>query len=336
MSEEKAGSFRDTISDWKDNVLFLVETLSEGSGDALTLMTPLMTQVGSALAVGFAVEENVYRLTDSRVAAVIAGGLVAVAVEGVSFTAVTKRDKAEAHNRRTSDPAQQVDVERANQLVNQSFWVTLLIVVVLESVPALLQWLWASMDTQEALFRMGLAVLPFLSRIGARLFSFAAIVNDVDTSADDRELRRLRLKLQKEELMTKHQARVRAIEAGKSASKSAPASAPKLAPKSAIDPATSGEPMSEADAAEAAVADAVADAGRRAGREEQLKMLTIYQEDPTISDERMAARIGWSKKTVQTLLDELREKEVVDVQREGKGKRVTVNGKLPAFLAGEV
>lgn len=50
----------------------------------------------------------------------------------------------------------------------------------------------------------------------------------------------------------------------------------------------------------------------------------------------MAARIGWSKKTVQTLLDELRQKEVVDVQREGKGKRVTVNGKLPAFLAGEV
>lgn len=332
MSEIKAGSFRDTISDWKDNVLFLVETLSEGSGDALTLMTPLMTQVGSALAVGFAVEENVYRLTDSRVAAVIAGGLVAVAVEGVSFTAVTKRDKAAAHNRRTVDPTKHLDVDKANQLVAQSFWVTLLIVVVLESVPALLQWLWGMMDTQEALFRMGLAVLPFLSRIGARLFSFAAIVNDVDTSADDRELRRLRLKLQKEELVQKHLSRVRALEAGKSA----PQLAPLSAPASATTTATSREPVSEADAVEAAVADAIADAGRRAGREEQLKMLTIYQQEPTISDERMAARIGWSKKTVQTLLDELRTKEVVEVQREGKGKRVTVNGKLPAFLAGEI
>lgn len=332
MREVKAGSFRDTISDWKDNVLFLVETLSEGSGDALTLMTPLMTQVGSALAVGFAVEENVYRLTDSRVAAVIAGGLVAVAVEGVSFTAVTKRDKAAAHNRRTADPTKHLDVDKANQLVAQSFWVTLLIVVVLESVPALLQWLWGMMDTQEALFRMGLAVLPFLSRIGARLFSFAAIVNDVDTSADDRELRRLRLKLQKEELVQKHLSRVRALDTGKSAPPLAPASA-RL---SAITPATTGEPVSEADAVEAAVADAIADVGRRAGREEQLKMLAIYQQEPTISDERMAARIGWSKKTVQTLLDELWTKEVVEVQREGKGKRVMVNGKLPAFLAGEI
>jgi hypothetical protein len=68
----------------------------------------------------------------------------------------------------------------------------------------------------------------------------------------------------------------------------------------------------------------------------QKQMITIYQSEPTIADARMADQIGKSKKTIQDLLADLAAKEVVEIKKIGRGKSVTVNGKLPAFLAGEL
>lgn len=72
------------------------------------------------------------------------------------------------------------------------------------------------------------------------------------------------------------------------------------------------------------------------GYTDQMAMLTIYQSEPTLSDEKMAERIGKSKKTIQDYLADLVAKEVVDVKKVGRGKSVTVNGMFEAFKAGEL
>lgn len=71
-------------------------------------------------------------------------------------------------------------------------------------------------------------------------------------------------------------------------------------------------------------------------REIQKQMITIYQSEPTIADAKMAEKIGKSKKTIQDLLADLAAKEVVEIEKIGRGKSVTVNGKFPVFVAGEL
>lgn len=89
-------------------------------------------------------------------------------------------------------------------------------------------------------------------------------------------------------------------------------------------------------ATESATSQKVKPASQSTGYDDQMAMLTIYQSEPALSDEKMAARIGKSKKTVQDLLADLVAKEVVHIEKLGRGKSVTVNGKFPAFKAGEM
>ena len=77
-------------------------------------------------------------------------------------------------------------------------------------------------------------------------------------------------------------------------------------------------------------------ASQSTGYDDQMAMLEIYQSEPTLSDEKMAAKIGKSKKTVQDLRADLVAKEVVHIEKIGRGKSVTVNGKFAAFKAGEL
>lgn len=84
-------------------------------------------------------------------------------------------------------------------------------------------------------------------------------------------------------------------------------------------------------ASESATSQSAKPASQSTGYDEQMQMLTIYQSEPTLSDEKMAVRIGRSKKTVQDLLADLVAKEVVHIEKVGRGKSVTVNGKFEAF-----
>lgn len=66
------------------------------------------------------------------------------------------------------------------------------------------------------------------------------------------------------------------------------------------------------------------------------RMIAIYQSNPTASNRKVADEIGVTHTTVSNLLSNLVSKEVVHIEKSGRGKAVTVNGKLSAFLAGEL
>lgn len=290
-----------------------VDTHTDMIGLGLSKITPLMTQATSALCVGYASYEGVNIHFDAHWSVAVLVGLVAgIATEGIGFIAVDERDKAEAHNRRTSDPAQHVSMAKGNAYVAGSFLITMAIVAAFESVPALIRYYDGSATLAEVLFRCGLLVFPFLSRLGANLFAFRAVRESVDTLSDDQELRRLKLSLAKQELIAKSAARVE-----------------KVGAKSIAKPA-------EEMATQSATSQKVKPVSRPIGYDEQMAMLTIYQSEPTLSDEKMAVRIGKSKKTIQDLLADLAAKEVVHIQKGRRGKTVTVNGKFSAFQAGEI
>lgn len=89
-------------------------------------------------------------------------------------------------------------------------------------------------------------------------------------------------------------------------------------------------------ATESATSQKTAERSQSSSYADQIAMLTIYQSEPALSDEKMAAKIGKSKKTIQDLLADLSAKEVVHIEKSGRGKTVTVNGKFAAFKAGEI
>jgi len=215
-------TLRERMDERKANFQLYVSTHTDMVGIGLSDITPYMTQAISALTVGYASYEGVSRFFGAAEWLAITIGLVAgLATEGIGFIAVRERDKAEAHNRRTADPAQHVDMSKGNAYVTGSFVITMLIVAAFESVPSLFRYWNNEAVLAEVLFRCGLLVFPFLSRLGAQLSAYRFVRESVDTLSDDQELRRLKLRLAKEELIAKSAAKVEKVTV-KSFAKSTP------------------------------------------------------------------------------------------------------------------
>lgn len=193
----------------KRNAGLYVGTHAAIVGQTLSDIAPVMTQAVSALTVGYATFEGVQHYFGAHwVLSIFIGIIAAIAVEAVGFVAVDERDKAEAHNRRTPDETQHVDTTKAQIYVASSFVVTIALVATFESAPAVVRWWGNEASLGEMLFRVGLLVFPFLSRLGANLFAFRSVREGVDHSAGDLELRDLELTLRKDELRAKYAAKV--------------------------------------------------------------------------------------------------------------------------------
>lgn len=202
-------SLKERMSARKEGVLLRVDTHAEIAGESLGSVTPLVAQATSAITVGYATFEGVSRYTHAHPYIAIAAGIIsAVAIEGIGYIAVSERDKAQAHNRRTADPAKHIDTTRADNYVTQSFWAAMALVAGFETVPSVYRAFVGEGDAMGVLFGLCLLLFPVLSRLGAQLLAFRMVRESVDTTADDLELRRLKLQLEKEELLAKHEAKV--------------------------------------------------------------------------------------------------------------------------------
>lgn len=208
-SSEPKLSLKERMDARKEGVLLRVNTHADIAGESLGSVTPLVAQATSAITVGYATFEGVSRYTHAHPYIAIAAGVIsAVAIEGVGYIAVSERDKAQAHNRRTADPAKHIDTTKADNYVTQSFWAAMALVAGFETVPSVYRAFVGTGDAMGVLFGLCLLLFPVLSRLGAQLLAFRMVRESVDTTADDLELRRLKVQLEKEELLAKHQAKV--------------------------------------------------------------------------------------------------------------------------------
>lgn len=296
----------------KENFILRVDTHTDMIGQGLSKITPLMTQATSALCVGYASYEGVNTYFNAHWSVAVLVGLVAgIATEGIGFIAVDERDKAEAHNRRTSDPSQHVSMAKGNAYVAGSFVITMAIVAAFESVPALIRYYDDSATLAEVLFRCGLLVFPFLSRLGANLFAFRAVRESVDTLADDQELRRLKLSLAKQELIARSTARIEKVSTKTVSGNLETKQNMKTLPVSAPVTDVSGDSQETIEKA----------------------IVRFLKEKPGAKLDDIAIHVDSTKGNISKKITSLVEIGVLHEERQGNRRVVTVNGNHEQYLA---
>lgn len=299
----------------KRNAGLYVGTHAAIVGQTLSDIAPVMTQAVSALTVGYATFEGVQHYFGTHwLLSILIGIIAAIAVEAVGFVAVDERDKAEAHNRRTPDKTQHVDTTKAQIYVASSFVVTIALVATFESAPAVVRWWGNEASLGEMLFRVGLLVFPFLSRLGANLFAFRSVREGVDHSAGDLELRVLELTLRKDEMRAKYAAKVAKYDSRKP-----------------FPVAGNGFPS---------VATVENNGNHQAEQLSETIQETIektivrfLKENPGARLEDIAAHAQTTKGTVSKKVGPLVDAGVLDEVREGKRRILKVNGNHEKFLA---
>lgn len=299
----------------KRNAGLYVGTHAAIVGQTLSDIAPVMTQAVSALTVGYATFEGVQHYFGTHwILSIFIGIIAAIAVEAVGFVAVDERDKAEAHNRRTPDKTQHVDTTKAQIYVASSFVVTIALVATFESAPAVVRWWGNEASLGEMLFRVGLLVFPFLSRLGSNLFAFRSVREGVDHSTADLELRDLELSLRKDEMRAKYAAKVAKYDMRK--------------------------PLPVTGNSFPSVATEENNGNHQAERLPETIQETIektivrfLKENPGARLEDIAAHAQTTKGTVSKKVGPLVDAGVLDEVRDGKRRILKVNGNHERFLA---
>lgn len=185
---EAVAGFTETLED-------ITEELTNATGAIVTKATPLLAPLASGATVLFSVYDGVGRMIDGMIgnpyaASFAVGFVLASAIEGINFASQHARDRAE----RLKAKGQGVDYINAGSLVTQSFLLTLAVILFLESIPGVVAWWNGGLGTSDMAFRCGLLVLPFFSRIGARIFSVSAILDAIEGSQETRRVKRQQAK----------------------------------------------------------------------------------------------------------------------------------------------
>ena len=124
----------------------------------------------------------------------LVGLVLSMAIEGVNFASQHARDRAE---RLKATQGQALDYVNAGSLVTQSFWLTIAVIMFLESIPGAVAWYNGELSASDMAFRFGLLVLPFFSRIGARIFSVSTILDAIEGTQQSRRAKRLQAQREK-------------------------------------------------------------------------------------------------------------------------------------------
>jgi hypothetical protein len=365
MSEQ---TLQERMEARKANYLLRLDTHIDMFNQSLSRNAPVLSQMVSAATVGYAIYEGVAKWLNAPFWGAVAIGVIAAgAIETVGFMSVDERDRADAHNRQHANPALHLDTSKSHYYVDATFWITMAIVATIETLPAIVGAIMGTTGTGDLLFRMALLLFPLLSRLGANLYAHRSVriaieqriaddVKRLQTKSDqvedeDREFARLerQAKLdaykaqQEQELRIREQAELARIEAEKQATiaeAAAKAEAIRLNAEARVERAKSAKkPASESETKKPEIGKQMETEPKSQMETEyelMKRMITIYQREPSASNRKVADEIGVSHTTVSDLLSNLASKEVVHVEKIGRGKTVTVNGKLSAFMAGEL
>lgn len=170
----------------------ITEELTHGIGVIITKTTPLLAPLASGLTVLFSFYDGGGRMLAGKVAwpyliSFAIGSVIMVAVEGINFAAIHNRDRADEARRRNPQAALDVD---ANSIVNLCLWLTIGIVFALESLPGVVSWYLGEIPVGDMVFRLGLLILPFFSRAGAKIYSLSAILDAIEGVQEKRRSRK--------------------------------------------------------------------------------------------------------------------------------------------------
>lgn len=183
----------DTVTKFCEAAEDITDELTDAAGSIMTKATPLLAPLASGATVLFACYDGIGRMLDGMIqypygVSFVVGLVLSMAIEGVNFASQHARDRAE---RLKSSQGQALDYVNAGSLVTQSFWLTIAVIFFLESVPGTVAWYNGELRASDMAFRFGLLVLPWFSRIGARIFSVSTILDAIEGTQESRRAKRL-------------------------------------------------------------------------------------------------------------------------------------------------
>lgn len=311
------------MRDKKDNFTLVVKTYTDMVGVFLAQTAPVMSQATSAITVGYATAHGLHNLLLVPNYIAIPVGIVAAwALEGTGFTAVDERDRAEAHNRRTTDETKRLDTTKSQTYVNNTFWVTIAIVLAAEVLPALYGAYYGQVGGEVVWFRVSLLVWPFLARLGAQLLAFRNVRQTVDTIEDDLEIKAFERSLMMDELRAKHK-----VKMDKIAAQSAPRSAATVSK-------TVSATVSEDDETEGFQRETTEETTNTPSTETLEKLIIRYiKANPEAKLEEIAEALGTTKGNISKKIDPLVAMGALHEERKSNRRLLTVNGTHEQFLA---
>ena len=172
------GHFPYSSVEWLSAYLkFLVDHIYAVAGQILVRASPLIAPAISAIAIFHALY-----LAYGFWTAIIGTAVI----EGLGFSAVHVRDQANEHNAQNKE--NQVDAEQATSTVAAYFWVTILLILIFETIPSWVG-LWtgkivngAPIDLSYCLAHTAPLAFPILANLGARIFSMMATIDRAKTT----------------------------------------------------------------------------------------------------------------------------------------------------------
>lgn len=177
----------------------ITDELTEAAGSIVTKATPLLAPLASGATVLFACYDGIGRMIANLITypyavSFMVGLVLSAAIEGVNFASQHARDRTE---RLKASQGVALDYVKAGSLVTQSFWLTIAVILFLESIPGAVAWYNGELGASDMAFRFGLLVLPFFSRIGARIFSISTILDAIEGTQESRRAQRLQAQREK-------------------------------------------------------------------------------------------------------------------------------------------
>lgn len=179
------------VEDFSQFVEDFVSELTDMAGTVVTKATPLLAPLASGLTIWFAIYDGGGTMLNGHIpnaylVAGLAGFLVMLVMEGITFSSIVNHDRLEDVKRSSGAAAPAVD---SAGVVNFCMWMTIITVLGLESIPGLVSWWYGSITVAEVCFRFGILVFPLFSRAGAKIYSLSSLLDEIQNVKEKRAKR---------------------------------------------------------------------------------------------------------------------------------------------------
>lgn len=169
------GKLRSGVESVTSFANFLTDHFNDVAGHILIKASPMLAPVPSGIVLFIALEAF-FGLWPAI--------FVTFVVEGLGFAAVDAKNKIDAYNR-TAPAAQHRDAKPAQRAIWLYFTVTLISILLFETVPHWAKWWQGDASLVDALANTAPLVFPFFANIGASIYSLMDVLQMAERTKED-------------------------------------------------------------------------------------------------------------------------------------------------------
>ena len=322
-------SFVDKVNTVCQGAEDTVDEITHTLGSITTMSSPLLATLASGLGVFYAIWDGLGKLIElsggeyAQAISFVVAVVVTAGLEGASLGAVFNLDRTKAVNATRSREEQ---IEEGSLPV-WTLVLSLALVVLLETIPTWVRFLWEEATAADLAFAFGLIALPFLGRIGALIYSQSRTLDGIDGAGERRQ--KQRSEREKQRLLDDIEIQRKRREVDVQLALRQAEGEAKIAARYAAGN-DSGNGNKIGNKAETTTRKTVDE------RAVMTKMVRLYQEKGSLSNRKMGNEVGVSHTLVSDYVSKLADIGVLHIEGGGRSRTISVNGSSDKFLRGEL